>query len=111
MRVRKNKLVRKAYRRLRRVLNWGVPAAGEVWEPYRVGGDEWESQYRSGYWGYMRQLHELARYSVIVGYLQYLKYGGGSFFGCQVGTFSIVKVQAKPRKWVIFRLSNGYFLD
>ena len=84
--ARKNKLVRKAYRRLRRVLNWGVPAAGEVWEPYRVGADEWESQYRSGHWGYMGQLHELARYSVIVGYLQYLKYGGSILdVGCGEG--------------------------
>jgi len=29
----------------------------------------------------------------------------------QEATFSIVKVQAKPLKWVVFRLSNGYFLD
>ncbi len=34
---------------------------------------------------------------------------GGYFFDCQVGTFSIVKVQAKRLKWVLFRLSNGYF--
>ena len=26
-----------------------------------------------------------------------------------MGTFSIVKVQTKLLKWVIFRLSNGYF--
>jgi hypothetical protein len=34
---------------------------------------------------------------------------GGSLFDCQKGTFSIVKVQMKLLKWVIFRLSNGYF--
>jgi DNA-binding LacI/PurR family transcriptional regulator len=33
----------------------------------------------------------------------------GSLFDCQVGTFSIVKVQSKELKWVICRLSNGYF--
>ena len=29
----------------------------------------------------------------------------------RVGTFSIVKVQTKQSKWVLFRLSNGYFFS
>jgi len=33
---------------------------------------------------------------------------GGYLFDHQMGTFSIVKVQAKQLKWVPFRSSNGY---
>ena len=40
-----------------------------------------------------------------------LRWPGGYFFGCQKGTFSIVKVLAKQSKWVLFRSSNGYFFD
>ena len=36
---------------------------------------------------------------------------GGYLFDCQVGTFSIVTVQTKQSKWVLFRLSNGYFFS
>ena len=36
---------------------------------------------------------------------------GGYLFDYQMGHFSIVKVQAKQLKWVIFRLSNGYLFD
>ena len=37
------------------------------------------------------------------------RWRGGYFFDCQMGTFSIVKVQVKQLKWVLFRLSSGYF--
>ncbi len=43
-----------------------APAAKEVWE----------AQYGSGGWEFMRRLEELARYSVIAGYLHHLKPGG-----------------------------------
>jgi SAM-dependent methyltransferase len=43
-----------------------APAAKEVWE----------AQYGSGGWEFMRRLDELARYSVIAGYLHHLKPGG-----------------------------------
>jgi 2-polyprenyl-3-methyl-5-hydroxy-6-metoxy-1,4-benzoquinol methylase len=36
----------------------------------------WEEQYREGGWEFMRRLDELARYSVIAGYLHHLKPGG-----------------------------------
>jgi SAM-dependent methyltransferase len=38
--------------------------------------DVWEEQYRRGKWELMRGLDELARYSVIAGYLHHLKPGG-----------------------------------
>ncbi len=36
----------------------------------------WEAQYGSGGWDFMRRLDELARYSVIAGFLHHLKPGG-----------------------------------
>jgi 2-polyprenyl-3-methyl-5-hydroxy-6-metoxy-1,4-benzoquinol methylase len=36
----------------------------------------WEEQYRQGDWEFMRRLDEVARYSVIAGYLHHLKPGG-----------------------------------
>ncbi|HEV8579113.1 MAG TPA: class I SAM-dependent methyltransferase [Thermoanaerobaculia bacterium] len=53
-----------------------------AWEEATGRGDApvakeiWEAQYGSGGWGFMRQLDELARYSVIAGYLHHLKPGG-----------------------------------
>ena len=41
-----------------------------------VGKDVWEEQYRRGKWELMRSLDEVARYSVIAGYLHRLKPGG-----------------------------------
>src|SRR5882724_1326205 len=41
-----------------------------------VAKDVWEEQYRHGGWEFMRDLNELARYSVIAGYLHYLHPGG-----------------------------------
>jgi SAM-dependent methyltransferase len=41
-----------------------------------VSKDVWEEQYRRGGWTFMRGLDELARYSVIAGYLHALKPGG-----------------------------------
>jgi len=41
-----------------------------------VAKDVWEEQYRRGHWELMRGLDELARYSVIAGYLHQLKPGG-----------------------------------
>jgi len=48
--------------------------------------ETWESQYLAGHWNYLGQLEQLARYSVIVGYIQHLK-PGGSFLdvGCGEG--------------------------
>jgi 2-polyprenyl-3-methyl-5-hydroxy-6-metoxy-1,4-benzoquinol methylase len=41
-----------------------------------VSKETWEDQYRQGGWEFMRNLDELARYSVIAGYLHALKPGG-----------------------------------
>jgi SAM-dependent methyltransferase len=38
--------------------------------------DAWEEQYRKGGWEFMRRLDEVARYSVIAGFLHHLKPGG-----------------------------------
>src|SRR3954451_12507474 len=38
--------------------------------------EAWEEQYRQGGWEFMRRLDEVARYSVIAGYLHHLKPGG-----------------------------------
>ena len=38
--------------------------------------EAWEEQYRRGGWDFMRRLDEVARYSVIAGYLHHLKPGG-----------------------------------
>jgi 2-polyprenyl-3-methyl-5-hydroxy-6-metoxy-1,4-benzoquinol methylase len=41
-----------------------------------MGKEAWEEQYRQGTWELMRRLDEVARYSVIAGYLHHLKPGG-----------------------------------
>jgi SAM-dependent methyltransferase len=41
-----------------------------------LGKEAWEEQYRKGGWEFMRRLDEVARYSVIAGYLHHLKPGG-----------------------------------
>lgn len=56
------------------------------WKPYKVSQQEWESQYQSGRWEYLRQLNELAHYSIIAGYFYYLKSGGSLLdIGCGEG--------------------------
>jgi len=41
-----------------------------------VAKEVWEEQYRKGGWDFMRRFDELARYSVIAGYLHHLQPGG-----------------------------------
>lgn len=51
-----------------------------------VSADTWETQYLGDKWAYMKQLEELARYSIIVGYIAYLKPGGAVLdVGCGEG--------------------------
>jgi len=46
----------------------------------------WDSQYLSGQWNRLRQLDELAHYSIIVGYFVFLKHGGSILdLGCGEG--------------------------
>jgi len=59
-----------------------LAARVHAWELATGRGDApvtkevWEEQYRGGKWELMRGLDELARYSVIAGYLHHLKPGG-----------------------------------
>jgi 2-polyprenyl-3-methyl-5-hydroxy-6-metoxy-1,4-benzoquinol methylase len=51
-----------------------------------VAKEVWEEQYRRGKWELMRALNEVARYSVIAGYLHRLKPGGSVLdVGCGEG--------------------------
>jgi 2-polyprenyl-3-methyl-5-hydroxy-6-metoxy-1,4-benzoquinol methylase len=51
-----------------------------------VSKEAWEEQYRRGDWGFMRRLDELARYSVISGYLRHGTPGGSVLdIGCGEG--------------------------
>lgn len=40
---------------------------------YLVSKDAWEKQYKQGSWEHLRHIDELAHYSVIVGYINYIK--------------------------------------
>ena len=60
----------------KRLKRGDIPVAREVWE----------SQYLAGRWDYMAQVDELARYSTIVGFVQYLKPAGSILdVGCGEG--------------------------
>ena len=51
-----------------------------------VAREVWESQYLAGRWDYMEQVDELARYSMVIGFLQYFKPGGSILdVGCGEG--------------------------
>ena len=67
----------------KRVLAWeSATDRGDV----PVAKQVWEEQYRSGQWQLLRRLEELARYSVIAGYLHHLKPGGSVLdVGCGEG--------------------------
>jgi len=69
-----------------------LAARVQAWETATGRGDApaakevWEAQYGSGGWELMRRLDELARYSVIAGYLHHLKPGGSVLdVGCGEG--------------------------
>jgi 2-polyprenyl-3-methyl-5-hydroxy-6-metoxy-1,4-benzoquinol methylase len=52
----------------------------------RTTKEKWETQYSSGWWDYLGQIDQLARYSVIAGYSHYLKPGGSVLdVGCGEG--------------------------
>lgn len=59
-----------------------------------VSKETWESQYRAGRWDFMKNLDELARYSVIAGCLRHLK-PGGSFLDVGSGE-GILRDEMKP---------------
>src|SRR5262245_50731925 len=56
--------------------------AGDIPAPSLV----WESQYRNRYWDFLTGLEEVPHYSVIAGYLRFLKPGGSVLdVGCGEG--------------------------
>jgi SAM-dependent methyltransferase len=58
------------------------PSRGDVPVPPEV----WDAQYRRGQWHYMRGHEELARYSLLVGYVQHFAPGGAVLdIGCGEG--------------------------
>jgi 2-polyprenyl-6-hydroxyphenyl methylase/3-demethylubiquinone-9 3-methyltransferase len=64
-----------------------------TWERGRSEGDipvsptKWEAQYAAGAWDYLGDLKELGRYSVVAGYIRFLKPGGAVLnVGCGAGT-------------------------
>src|SRR5690348_2798439 len=72
------------YRVLRPEPNVPPPLAG--WGFYDTSQKQWEAEYQNGRWEYMKNLEELARYSIIVGYVDYLKKGGAILdVGCGEG--------------------------
>lgn len=99
----KRKLVSRLYRFLiavyyQLIIGRQVPFARKFtklvnsWEKQLRRGDipqsreAWEYQYRVGRWNYMKQFDQLARYSVIVGYLQHYKPGSDVLdVGCGEG--------------------------
>jgi len=51
-----------------------------------IAENEWEHQYVSGRWEYLNELKELARYSLIIGYLNFFKPSGAILdVGCGEG--------------------------
>ena len=54
--------------------------------PMRVTKDKWDREYQSGQWDLLKNLSQLAHYSVIAGYCRFLKPGGSVFdVGCGPG--------------------------
>ncbi|HEY2662863.1 MAG TPA: hypothetical protein VGI47_00885 [Candidatus Binataceae bacterium] len=56
------------------------------YRPYAVLPQDWEKEYASGQWSYMKGVDDLARYSLIVGYYDFFKAGGSILdLGCGEG--------------------------
>lgn len=75
--LRKHPLLKKLTDRLLKILPY---------RPVQVAKEEWNSQYSLGKWNYLRQVGELAHYSVIAGYCHYFRPGGRLLdIGCGEG--------------------------
>lgn len=67
---------------VRRVGQWEALWRGDV----PLSRECWDDQYRTGRWRFLADLPELARYSLLVGYLRRLKFGGAFLdIGCGEG--------------------------
>ena len=140
IRAAKIRLVHKLFQFLRAlfyrfVFGRQIPLAAELekiitsWEKQQrmgdipVSADSWETQYLGGRWTYMKQLDELARYSVIVGYIAYLKprgavldvgcgegilferywpYGYSKYLGIDISEAALAKLAEQQSKNTIF---------
>jgi 2-polyprenyl-3-methyl-5-hydroxy-6-metoxy-1,4-benzoquinol methylase len=72
--------------RAARALRWFLDR-GRRSDGLLQSADTWEAQYASGRWDYLAQLPELARFSVLAGYICHLKPGGAVLdVGCGQGT-------------------------
>jgi SAM-dependent methyltransferase len=69
---------------IRALVHGGLPGSGGGDVP--VAPEVWDAQYRCGQWHYMQGHEELARYSVLVGYVQHFAPGGAVLdVGCGEG--------------------------
>lgn len=138
------KLVRKFFQFLHSlfymfVFGHRVPFAGKLekiinsWErlvrkgDIPVSRDAWESQYSDGQWAYMKQLGELGRYSIIVGYIAFFKvgpavldvgcgegilferykmYGYSKYVGIEISEVALAKLAQKQDEKTIFIRAN-----
>jgi 2-polyprenyl-3-methyl-5-hydroxy-6-metoxy-1,4-benzoquinol methylase len=67
------------------------------YRPIEVTREDWDAQYTSQSWDHLKQLSELARYSVIVGYSHYFKQAGSILdIGCGEG---VLQEKLRPHKY------------
>jgi len=77
---------KQAQRLARRARSLLTRLRGPPRRPPLPGIDQWNSEYESGKWAYLGGLPELARYSILIGYLQHFKPGGSILdVGCGEG--------------------------
>ncbi len=62
-----------------------------------VSKPDWEQQFKNGEWDYIKQLDELAHYSIIAGYFQFIKQGCSILdVGCGEG---ILQMRLSPHAY------------
>lgn len=88
-----------------------------------ISGDRWDAQYRGGRWDYLNQLDEMARYTVLVGYMaslkprgavldvgcgegilfkRYLPYGYSKYVGIEISEAALAKLAESQNQHTIF---------
>ena len=79
--VRRTALLNRVTRRLQRLAGHAARPNGLL-QPAQA----WEAQYAAGRWDYLAQLSELARFSILAGYVHHLRPGGAVLgAGCGQG--------------------------
>ena len=91
-----------------------VSTAIHTWEKHWRSGDFpisqeiWDSQYSNGHWEFIKDLHELPRYSIIAGYFLYFKSGKSLLdVGCGEGTLQARLGQENYSKYVGIDVSEA----